>query len=87
MGVESQDGHDLARAQGDADIDHPDQPIGKRCLAQGKPFNIGADWMRTIESLVTQLMIGLRTRRFLDAKGLSEYAEDPGDGAKPDASH
>mgnify|MGYP003694515979 CR=1 FL=1 len=58
MGVESQDGHDLTRAQGDTDINQPDQPVGKRCLALGLTLQPGAEWMRTrAESLVTQLMI------------------------------
>ena len=35
LGVERQDGHDLPATQGDAEIDQPDEAIGKRRLAQG----------------------------------------------------
>ena len=87
MGVERQDGHDLAGAQGHAHIDPPDQPSGKRRLAQGEalhqPGRLDADDRKSRHPIDDCL----RAWRFVETQGQSEEAEDTRDGATADASH
>ena len=87
LGVERQDGHDLACAQGDTDINHPDESVGKRCLAQGEalqhPSRLDAYERKSRHPVDNRL----RAWRFLDPQSQSEETEDTRGSAKPDAGH
>ena len=41
MGVDGQDGQELARAQADTEVNQPDQAIGKGRWLRGKPQTRG----------------------------------------------
>ncbi len=85
MGIQGQHGEHLARAQADADIDHPDQAIGKGGLLQGQaphgPGRVDADDGESDHPIDD----GLRAGCFLDTQSPSEQSQDARDGAKADA--
>src|SRR5512137_2756881 len=62
-------------------------PLQNGAFAIGSPCSIGADWMRTRESLVTQLMMVCGHGTFFYAQGFHHYAQHPAHGPEPDASH
>ena len=68
MGIQGQHGENLARAQANTDIDHPDEAIGKGGLVQGQaPQGTGRVDAHDGEP-DHPIDDGLRTRRLLDAK-------------------
>ncbi len=84
MGIDGQNGSNLARAQANADIDHPDEATAKGGLAQRQaPEQAGGldTDDRKSDDPVDQ---GLWTRRFLEAQGVGQERQDAGDGAKAD---
>ncbi len=87
MGVARQDGHDRPAAQGDTDIEQPDQAMGKRRLAQGCALEHGGRLPAHHRESRHPGANRWRTRSLLDTQGHSEDTEDTRDGAKADASH
>ena len=72
MGVNSQDGQNLARAQANTEIDQPDEAVTKGCLRQGQaPQHTGGIDADDRESY-HPINDGLRARCFLDAKSPRE---------------
>src|SRR5712691_4952577 len=57
MGVKGQHGQNLAGAQANADIDHPNEAVTKGAWLRGTPRSMRAASMRTSVSRITQLMI------------------------------
>src|SRR5712692_7600962 len=85
-GVKRQDAENLACAQTDTDVDHPDEPIGEWREAQGDtlqpPGRLDAHNRKTCHPVDKRL----RTRGLLDAQHLSEETEHPSNGTKTDPS-
>lgn len=84
LGVNSQDGQDLARPQADADINHPDEPITEGGRDQGsapQPVRrIAADDSQSCDPIDDRL----RTRGFAQARPLSEELEHSRHDTKAD---
>ena len=72
MGIKGQDGQDLARAQANADVDHPDQAVGKGRLAQGQALEAAGRFNADDRESYHPIDDGLRARCFLDTKSPSE---------------
>src|SRR5512139_394851 len=62
-------------------------PLQNGVFATGSPCSIGADRMRTRESLVTQLMMVCGQGVFFKTQSSHHYAQHPAHGPEPDASH
>jgi len=86
-GVKRHDRHDLPGPQGEAAIDHPDQPRGKRRSAHRDPLEHPGCLEADHGASRSPMDHRLRAWRLLDAQGHSEEAEDARDGAQADASH
>ena len=87
MGIDGQHGENLARAQANADIDHPDQTVGKGSLAHRQAPQLAGSVKADDGQSDHPMDDGLRTRRFVDAKGQSQETQDATDGTKADARH
>src|SRR3989442_965434 len=85
-GVKRQDAENLACAQTDTDVDHPDEAIGEWRETQGdtlqQPVRLDAHNCKTCHPVDKRL----RTRGLLDAQHLSEETEHPSNGTKTDPS-
>jgi hypothetical protein len=85
MGIQGQHSDNLARTQPDADINHPDEAVGKGGLIQGQaPQSAGRVDAHDGEP-DHPIDDGLRTRCLLDAKRESQQSQDTRDRAKADA--
>jgi len=85
MSIERYNGDNLARAQGNAEIDHPDQAVRKGGLAQREaPKGTGRVDAHDGEP-DDPVDNGLWARRFVDAQGQSQEREDARDSPKANA--
>jgi len=87
VGVGGQDGAHLPHTQADADIDHPQQTMGKRRLAQGQACESAGRVETDDRESYHPSDDGLRARGVLDAKSPGESTQDARDGAKANARH
>jgi hypothetical protein len=87
MGLNGQDGHNLARAQANAALDHPEEAVAQGGLEQGHApqhaSGVDADDRESSHPMDE----GVRTRGFRDAEGPRQETQDARDGAKANASH
>ena len=82
MGIPGQDGQHFTRAQANADIDHPDEAIGKGGLAEGEAPK-GAGRLEAHDREPDHpIDDGVRAWCFLDAKNPREETQDARDGTK-----
>src|SRR5713101_4676130 len=72
MGITGQDGHNLARAQANTDVDHPDEAVTKGSLAQGRAPEHTDRFDTDDRESHDPIDDGLRAWRFLDAKSPRE---------------
>src|SRR2546428_3491227 len=72
MGITGQDGQNLACAQANTDVDHPDKAVGKGRRAQGQPLKRTDRFDADDAESHDPIDDGLRAGRFLDAKSPSE---------------
>lgn len=87
VSVHSQNRQDLARAQGNAHIDHPDETIAGRRPLQRQALQRGGRLDAHHGEPRHPVDDRLRTGRLLDAKDSGQYPKDSRHGAKADASH
>jgi len=87
MGVNGQDGHNLARAHANTAIDQPEEAVPKGRRTQGhapqQAGGIAADQRESSHPIDD----GLRARCVLDAKRPRQEPQDTSDSAPPDARH
>src|SRR5712691_13035680 len=85
MGIQGQHSANLARAQADADSDHPEQALGQGGRLQGQaphgPGRVDADEGEADHPIDD----GWRAGGFLETQSPSEPSQDARDGAKADA--
>jgi hypothetical protein len=62
-------------------------PLQNGAFGTANPCSIGADRMRTRESLITQLMMVCGQGTFFYTQGSQHYAQHPTHSPEPDASH
>ncbi len=86
-GVARQDGHDRPAAQGDTDLEPPEQAMGTRRLAPGCALEHGGRVPAHHRESRHPGANRLRPRSLLETQGPSEDTEDTRDGAQADASH
>lgn len=72
MGITGQDGHHLACAQANTDVEHPDEAVCKGCLSQGQAFEHTGRFDPDDRESHDPIDDGLWARCFVDAKGPSE---------------
>ena len=87
MSVESQDSQNFSRAQSNADIDHPDQPVAKRRTGQWQALQHRGRLDAHQRESGHPVDDRLGTWHFMDAKGWGQYVQYSADGPKPDVSH
>src|SRR6516165_10170191 len=86
MGIESENGYNLARAQANTEIDHPDQAVAEGGLAQGQASQLTSRFDPPDREAAHPVDDGLGTRGFLHTELGAQESQDATDGAKADAN-
>lgn len=87
MGVNSQDGHNRARAQAKTAIEPPDEAVTTGCLRPGQAPQHAGGIDADDREASHPMHDGLRARCVLEAKSPREETQDARDGAPPDPRH
>ena len=85
MGLERSNGDNLARAQTNAEIDHPDQAVAEGGVAQGSSSQRTSGFEPPDRESAHPVDDGLGTRGFLHTEFGAQESQDATDGAKADA--
>jgi hypothetical protein len=87
MGITGQDGQQLACAQANTDVEHPDEAVRKGRLTQGQAPTPASRFDAHYGESHDPVDDGLRAWRSLDAKSPGEETQDARDGAKADTRY